>query len=230
MPGAQRPRGVELISNVCRHRQAVMLKGKARCKRSKRAARAATSPVPLHRWTYSPGRRIAGRAALCARPRLNLNNYKLREWNGLLFEDNGYDVAADLAQMGPKADLSFDGYVLDHVELHECNYNWKTFIEVYLEDYHVGPFHPAWAALVTCDDLRWEFGKNYSVQTVAWPTVGKAAAPCTNAGMKPCWRTVTACHQSTEPSGSRCTRTSWWSGIRTCSRSRRCTPSARPRR
>jgi choline monooxygenase len=32
--------------------------------------------------------------------------------------------------------------VLDHVELHECNYNWKTFIEVYLEDYHVGPFHP----------------------------------------------------------------------------------------
>jgi phenylpropionate dioxygenase-like ring-hydroxylating dioxygenase large terminal subunit len=32
------------------------------------------------------------------------------------------------------------------VELHECNYNWKTFIEVYLEDYHVGPFHPGWAS------------------------------------------------------------------------------------
>ncbi len=68
--------------------------------------------------------------------------------------------------MGPKADLSFDGYVLDHVELHECNYNWKTFIEVYLEDYHVGPFHPGLGSFVTCDDLRWEFGKNYSVQTV----------------------------------------------------------------
>ena len=25
---------------------------------------------------------------------------------------------------------------------HECQYNWKTFIEVYLEDYHVEPFHP----------------------------------------------------------------------------------------
>jgi phenylpropionate dioxygenase-like ring-hydroxylating dioxygenase large terminal subunit len=35
--------------------------------------------------------------------------------------------------------------VLDHVEMHECNYNWKTFIEVYLEDYHVGPSTPAWA-------------------------------------------------------------------------------------
>ncbi len=49
--------------------------------------------------------------------------------------------------------------MLDHVELHECNYNWKTFIEVYLEDYHVGPFHPGLGNFVTCDDLRWEFGQ-----------------------------------------------------------------------
>ena len=69
---------MELISNVCRHRQAVMLKGKARCKRSKRQ-RGRQHCVPLHRWTYSPQGRIAGRAALCARPCLNLNNYKLRE-------------------------------------------------------------------------------------------------------------------------------------------------------
>ena len=48
--------------------------------------------------------------------------------------------------------------MLDRVELHECDYNWKTFIEVYLEDYHVGPFHPGLGSFVTCDDLRWEFG------------------------------------------------------------------------
>ncbi len=38
-------------------------------------------------------------------PCLNLNNYKLREWNGLLFEDNGHDVAADLAGMGARRAL-----------------------------------------------------------------------------------------------------------------------------
>jgi choline monooxygenase len=48
----------------------------------------------------------------------------------------------------------------------ECHYNWKTFIEVYLEDYHVEPFHPGLGNFVTCDDLRWEFGVDYSVQTV----------------------------------------------------------------
>ena len=47
-----------------------------------------------------------------------------------------------------------------------CNYNWKTFIEVYLEDYHVEPFHPGLGGFVSCDDLRWEFGRDYSVQTV----------------------------------------------------------------
>ncbi len=56
--------------------------------------------------------------------------------------------------------------VLGHVELHTCNYNWKTFIEVYLEDYHVVPFHPGLGNFVTCDDLQWEFKPEYSVQTV----------------------------------------------------------------
>jgi phenylpropionate dioxygenase-like ring-hydroxylating dioxygenase large terminal subunit len=37
---------------------------------------------------------------------------------------------------------------------------------VYLEDYHVGPFHPGLGQFVTCEDLKWEFGDWYSVQTV----------------------------------------------------------------
>lgn len=56
--------------------------------------------------------------------------------------------------------------MLDHVEVHECDYNWKTFIEVYLEDYHVVPFHPGLGSFVSCDDLTWEFGEWHSVQTV----------------------------------------------------------------
>jgi choline monooxygenase len=165
-------RGIELISNVCRHRQAVMLKGRGSLTQGAAAA-GGNIVCPLHRWTYSgvssgaaPAGTLVGAPHFDHDPCLNLNNYKLQEWNGLLFEQNGVDVAAQLAHMGPRANLSFDGYVLDHVELHECNYNWKTFIEVYLEDYHVGPFHPGLGQFVSCDDLRWEFKDNYSVQTV----------------------------------------------------------------
>jgi choline monooxygenase len=162
--------GVELVSNVCRHRQAIMLKGRG----SLQNAAAGNIVCPIHRWTYSagdsagqtPAGKLMGAPHFPTDPCLNLANYPLRQWNGLLFEDNGRDMATDLAGLGEHAALDFSGYVLDKVELHECNYNWKTFIEVYLEDYHVGPFHPGLGHFVSCDDLRWQFGEQFSVQTV----------------------------------------------------------------
>ena len=48
--------------------------------------------------------------------------------------------------------------------VHDCDYNWKTFVGVYLEDYHVGPFHPGLRQFVTCDDdLAWEWEGEFSV-------------------------------------------------------------------
>ena len=176
--------GIELISNVCRHRQALMLKGRGSLLGQGAASAGGNIVCPLHRWTYSgvnpqcPSGQLIGAPHFATDPCLNLKNYPLQEWNGLLFEGKGRDVAADMAGLGPRAELDFSGYVLDHVEMHHCNYNWKTFIEVYLEDYHVGPFHPGLGNFVTCEDLRWEFRPQYSVQTVGVANrLGKAGSP-----------------------------------------------------
>jgi len=177
--------GVELVSNVCRHRQAVMLKGRGNLTHTQKGHSGGQIVCPLHRWTYSGGQNsgqalgsLLGAPHFAQDPCLDLQRYPLREWNGLLFEDNGRDIEADLAHMGPRAALNFDGMVLDHVELHTCHYNWKTFIEVYLEDYHVAPFHPGLGGFVTCEDLRWELKPAYSVQTVgAQNLLGKAGSP-----------------------------------------------------
>jgi choline monooxygenase len=164
------PQGVELISNVCRHRQAIMLNGRGSVRGS--SAGAGNIVCPVHRWTYSGGATSAKAGTLLGAPHfatdpcLNLRNYPVQVWNGMVFEGNRFDVNRALADLGTRADLDFTGYVLDHVELHEVDYNWKTFIEVYLEDYHVGPFHPGLGNFVTCEDLNWEFGREYSVQTV----------------------------------------------------------------
>ncbi len=150
--------GIDLLSNVCRHRQAVMLKG--------RGQTGSRIVCPLHRWTYKTDGELAGAPHFAEDPCLHLKRYaRPQRWNGLLFDANGYDLAGALAGLKHPA-LDFDGYVLDHVEHHVCNYNWKTFIEVYLEDYHVGPFHPGLGHFVTCDDLRWQFDREFSVQTV----------------------------------------------------------------
>ena len=150
--------GVELISNVCRHRQALMLRGRGHTK--------SNIVCPLHRWTYDLQGKLMGAPLFEQDPCLHLERYRTRTWNGMVFEDNGRDIGAELGHVGPRRDLDFTGYVLDKVHLHECNYNWKTFIEVYLEDYHVGPFHPGLGRFVSCSDLRWEFSPQHSVQTV----------------------------------------------------------------
>ena len=160
-------RGIELISNVCRHRQAIMLKD--------RGVQKGQIVCPLHRWTYDISGKTQAAGQLIGAPHfekdpcLHLNNYPLQNWNGLLFDVSANPSALpqnDLASMQALSKFNFEGYVYDRTELHWCDYNWKTFIEVYLEDYHVGPFHPGLGQFVTCDDLQWEMGQHYSVQTV----------------------------------------------------------------
>ena len=147
--------GIELLSNVCRHRQALMFNGRGNAR---------NIVCPIHRWTYDLTGELLGAPHFADKPCANLARTPLANWNGLLF-DGPRDVARDLAALGVR-DFDFSGYVLDRVELHRVGYNWKSFIEVYLEDYHVGPFHPGLGQFVTCEDLAWEFGDWYSVQTV----------------------------------------------------------------
>lgn len=155
------------MSNVCRHRQAIMLQGQGHL----------DGPIvcPVHRWTYDQQGALIGAPHFPQNPCLNLDKCALHDWNGLLFQ-GPRSANADLAGMKLASELDFSGYKLDHVEMHRCNYNWKTFIEVYLEDYHVAPFHPGLGNFVTCDDLTWQFGDWYSVQRVGITSLAKSGS------------------------------------------------------
>jgi len=159
--------GIHRMSNVCRHRQAIMLQG---------AGSANNIVCPLHRWTYDQQGELIGAPHFPENPCLNLRREPLENWQGLLFK-GPRSARADLAGMEVAPQFDFSGYKLDRVELHDCRYNWKTFIEVYLEDYHVVPFHPGLGNFVTCDDLSWQFGEWYSVQRVGITSLLKAGSP-----------------------------------------------------
>ncbi|MEC5400264.1 aromatic ring-hydroxylating oxygenase subunit alpha [Uliginosibacterium sp. H1] len=159
--------GISLMSNVCRHRQAIMLEGRGRAR---------NVVCPIHRWTYDNAGQLLGAPHFADKPCLNLGRQSLENWRGLLFK-GPRSANADLAGMQIADQLDFSGYVLGKVEHHQCNYNWKTFIEVYLEDYHVAPFHPGLGNFVTCDDLTWQFGEWYSVQRVGVTSLKKSGSP-----------------------------------------------------
>jgi phenylpropionate dioxygenase-like ring-hydroxylating dioxygenase large terminal subunit len=147
--------GIQLLSNICRHRQAIMLEGRG-------SARNIVCPV--HRWTYALDGKLLGAPHFRRNPCLDLNRSRLASWNGLLFAGTR-EVAADLGGMEVASKLDFTSFVFDRVLIEEYACNWKTFIEVYLEDYHVEPFHPGLGNFVDVSDLRWQFGHWYSVQT-----------------------------------------------------------------
>lgn len=148
--------GIELLSNICRHRQALILEGKGNTR---------NIVCPIHRWTYATDGKLLGAPHFKKNPCLNLSKTTLQQWNGLVFAGKR-DIAQELSSLSIQEEFDFSGYVLDRMQIDHYPCNWKTFIEVYLEDYHVDPFHPGLGHFVDTSKLDWEFGDRYNVQTV----------------------------------------------------------------
>ena len=163
--------GVELISNVCRHRQALML-GDFSANTPEHAIRRGNLRntgyrilCPLHAWTYDSSGLIVGAPRFPTRPCRNLQRYPLFNVAGFLFE-GGRDPQPDIGALLRRPEMDFSDYVLDHVEVHPCQCNWKTFIEIYADDYHIASFHPGLRRYVNSAGLTWEYGNWYSLQRI----------------------------------------------------------------
>lgn len=137
----------QLISNVCRHRQAQMLCGTGHVK---------NVVCPVHNWAYDLNGRQVAAPHFAENPGLNLERTELTEWNGLLFA-GPRDVHREVAPLQSWTELNTSDYVLERVDEEEHDLNWKVFLEVYLEDYHIGVVHPGFRAFVDPTDLKGAF-------------------------------------------------------------------------
>ena len=131
------------LSNVCRHRGAVMLKGSGN-------ANAGKLVCPYHAWTYSSQGELKGvpysgsvevdKKAHC------LPQFKLESWFGLVFVSLN-DDAPPLAERYKGMEKYFSKYQVDsfkHTESIKVEYwqaNWKLAIENFVEGYHFFAVH-----------------------------------------------------------------------------------------
>lgn len=147
-----------LIDNICRHRQAIMMKGHGNSQHI---------VCDLHRWTYNAQGTLIGAPLFPELPRCkNLTVAPLINWNGLLFKNNR-DIQQDLANLGKFGKyINFENYQYSNTVITDYNFNWKTFMEVYAEDYHVDPYHPGLGNFVDCANLSWNFGNWHHFQIV----------------------------------------------------------------
>jgi choline monooxygenase len=134
----------QLVSNVCRHRQAQMLTGFGHAK---------NIVCPVHNWAYDLNGRQVAAPHFAENPCLDLERTELRDWNGMLFT-GPRDVLHELAPLAGWTELSASSYVLERIDEEEHDLNWKAYLEVYLEDYHISACHPGFRAMVDPSDLR----------------------------------------------------------------------------
>src|SRR5947207_4367720 len=142
--------GIRLLSNVCRHRQAIMLEGRGNAEHI---------VCPLHRWTYDLKGELLGAPRFADMPCVKLHSTPLTEWQGLLFA-GPRNPRQDLAKITTAADWDFTGCVLESVRLDDYDVNWKTFVEVYRVVYHVDPLHPWLVHLRDCHNCSVDSGEH----------------------------------------------------------------------
>jgi phenylpropionate dioxygenase-like ring-hydroxylating dioxygenase large terminal subunit len=162
----------QLISNICRHRQSQMMTG---------AGHAKNIVCPVHNWAYDlDGCQVAA-PHFEKNPCLDLERTELAEWNGLYFT-GPRDVRHELAPLESWTELDTSNYVLERIDEEEHDLNWKAFLEVYLEDYHISSVHPGFRAFVDTADIRGAFqavgGDRFFFEQVhvRWP-LPQAATP-----------------------------------------------------
>ena len=148
------PTEVNLLSNTCRHRQGLLLDGKGNN---------ANIVCPLHRWTYDLDGTLLGAPDFDVTPECSLPKTPLTRWNGLLFA-GPRNPNLDLHDFPLAPDYDYTNYVFEKSVVDDCAFNWKAFLEIYLELYHVEAMHPGLQKWVDPDNYEWGFGDRWSYQ------------------------------------------------------------------
>ncbi|WP_392537719.1 aromatic ring-hydroxylating dioxygenase subunit alpha [Legionella sp. 227] len=148
--------GISVLSNICRHRQAVILSDSGNVKRIR---------CPIHSWSYNTQGELVHAPQFEHTPCFNLKKDQVSEWNGLLFRGNN-KIEANAFDAKASALFDFSDYVFTQAKQQYYSFNWKIFMEVYLDDYHIPFFHNGLRRLVNVRQLDWTINEGHSIQYV----------------------------------------------------------------
>ncbi|STY28649.1 choline monooxygenase [Legionella wadsworthii] len=148
--------GISLLSNICRHRQALLLSDSGNVKRIR---------CPIHSWSYSTQGELIHAPHFEQLPCLNLAKDNVSEWNGLLFRGNS-KIQEHTIESKAYRMFDFSDYVFAQSTYQHYSFNWKIFMEVFLDNYHIPFFHNGLRRLVDVNHIEWTIKESYSIQYV----------------------------------------------------------------
>jgi phenylpropionate dioxygenase-like ring-hydroxylating dioxygenase large terminal subunit len=133
---------LRLYANTCRHRGSKLLDGNGQCQ---------AISCPFHGWTYALDGNLKSAKTMSENPNFDFSEYSLIEYNlkevqGFLFAFLGEEPTDLDMQLGDFSELhqpwSLDEMVTTRRQVFEVQCNWKAFLDVFNEYYHLNNVHP----------------------------------------------------------------------------------------
>jgi phenylpropionate dioxygenase-like ring-hydroxylating dioxygenase large terminal subunit len=154
---------IRAMSNVCRHRGALLADGRGNNKRL---------VCPYHHWSYDLEGKLAGAPRMEAHKAFDKSTCRLpqfatEEWYGFLFVCLAERPPPLTPRLAPLAKLIHNYHVEQMKMLYVADEvwhtNWKCLIENFMEGYHLSPLHKTTLHLVNPTRLCTHFpaGENY---------------------------------------------------------------------
>ena len=144
---------IRAFHNVCRHRAGPLAKdGAGKCDRALSCL--------YHGWRYSLDGRLASARDFGPATGFDPRDYalfplKCETWHGFVFVNLDKDAEAfetTAASLEARMrHLPLDRFRKARVSTHDMRCNWKTYVENYLEGYHIPVLHPSLAASIAKD-------------------------------------------------------------------------------
>jgi hypothetical protein len=103
-------------------------------------------------------------------PGCKLPSFSTQAYSGYLFEQ--VYPTSWLDELGSRLP-SLEGYQLRSIETYPRRSNWKTFMEIYLDNLHVNLFHPGLGRFVDDTTLTTETGDGWIYQTIGHAGTGE---------------------------------------------------------
>ncbi len=132
---------VRALSNVCRHRAMPVLSGSGTARRL---------VCPYHSWTYDTAGQLIGAPLMQGREDFDKKGCRLPEfgcevWQGFVFvhlDPEAAPLAPRLADLDKRiAGYHFEAMHTRHVTHEIWETNWKSFVENFMEGYHLSALH-----------------------------------------------------------------------------------------
>lgn len=134
---------IRTLSNVCRHRMMLLLKGRGQAKRI---------VCPYHAWTYDAAGKLIGAPQMKRSEGFDKADHCLPEirteiWHGWIYITLNADAAPVAETLKPLEDLVARYGMANYVPMvnqdHVWNTNWKFLTENFMEGYHLPVAHKA---------------------------------------------------------------------------------------